>query len=330
MSELIKNWQNEQLDAGQPPEPPTRARQLTVEAADEGQRLDNYLARWLKGVPRSFIYRTVRSGEVRVNSGRVKPDYRVRAGDRVRVPPVRTATPAEPVLPTEAALRSVAESILHEDPRLIVVDKPAGMAVHGGSGVSWGLIEALRALRPDDRELELVHRLDRDTSGCLMVARRRSALRTLHALQREGRVEKRYQALLAGRWRKDSAEVDAPLRKNTLQGGERVVRVDADGKAAVTRFRVLRRFADSTLVEAVLVTGRTHQIRVHAAHLGTPILGDPKYGDAEANARYRALGLRRMFLHAAELRIRWSEGEAPQGVQAPLGSELRVLLEKLG
>jgi 23S rRNA pseudouridine955/2504/2580 synthase len=234
------------------------------------------------------------------------------------------------VSPAEGALRRVAASILHEDPRLIVVDKPAGMAVHGGSGVSWGLIEALRALRPDDRELELVHRLDRDTSGCLMVARRRSALRTLHALQREGRVEKRYQALLAGRWRKEGAEVNAPLRKNTLQGGERVVRVDADGKAAVTRFRVLRRFADSTLVEAVLVTGRTHQIRVHAAHLGTPILGDPKYGDAEANARYRALGLRRMFLHAAELRIGWPDGEAPQRVQAPLGEELKVLLETLG
>lgn len=330
MSKPIKDLRPESQDPAKQAAAPSRAQHWRVEEGDEGQRLDNYLVRRLKGVPRSFIYRTVRSGEVRVNSGRVKPDYRVQAGDLVRVPPVRTAAAAEPVTPGDSVLRRVASAIVYEDSKLIVVDKPAGIAVHGGSGVSWGLIEALRALRPDDRELELVHRLDRDTSGCLMVARRRSALRVLHALQRQGGVEKRYQALLAGRWQKGSAEVDAPLRKNTLQGGERVVRVDAAGKAAVTRFRVLRRFADSTLVEAVLVTGRTHQIRVHAAHLGTPILGDPKYGDADANARYRALGLRRMFLHAAELRIRWPEGDAPQRVHAPLDEDLSAVLERLG
>jgi 23S rRNA pseudouridine955/2504/2580 synthase len=328
MSKLIKDLRTGLREAAVPAV--AQVQQLRVEDADEGQRLDNYLARRLKGVPRSFIYRTVRSGEVRVNSGRVKPDYRVRAGDLVRVPPVRTGAPSEPPAPGDSALRRIADAIVYEDARLIVIDKPAGMAVHGGSGVSWGVIEALRALRPGEKELELVHRLDRDTSGCLMVARRRSALRTLHALQRDGGVEKRYQALLSGRWIKDSAEVDAPLRKNTLQGGERVVRVDAEGKAAVTRFRVLRRYADSTLVEAVLVTGRTHQIRVHAGHLGTPILGDAKYGDAEANARYRALGLRRMFLHAAELRIRWPDCEAAQRVQAPLDAELKALLERLG
>jgi 23S rRNA pseudouridine955/2504/2580 synthase len=328
MSKLIKDLRTGSPESCMPAAP--QVQQFRVEEADEGQRLDNYLARRLKGVPRSFIYRTVRSGEVRVNSGRVKPDYRVRVGDLVRVPPVRTGVRPESLAPGDSALRRVADAILYEDPRLIVIDKPAGMAVHGGSGVTWGVIEALRALRPGEKELELVHRLDRDTSGCLMVARRRSALRVLHALQREGGVEKRYQALLAGRWREDSAEVDAPLRKNTLQGGERVVRVDAEGKAALTRFRVLRRYADSTLVEAALVTGRTHQIRVHAAHLGTPILGDTKYGDAQANARCRALGLRRMFLHAAELRIRWPDGETPQRVQAPLGEDLTTVLERLG
>ncbi|MCU0971838.1 MAG: 23S rRNA pseudouridine(955/2504/2580) synthase RluC, partial [Gammaproteobacteria bacterium] len=297
--------------------------------ADAGQRIDNFLLRRLKGVPRSVIYRILRSGEVRVNSGRVAPAYRLEAGDVVRVPPVRVAAPRPAGTPEPGLARRLEAAVIHEDERLIVVDKPAGLAVHGGSGLSLGVIEALRALRPRERELELVHRLDRDTSGCLMLAKRRSALRLLHELQREGRIEKRYLALLAGRWDRDRADVDAPLRKNVLQGGERMVHVSAEGKAALTRFRVLSRFADSTLVEARLVTGRTHQIRVHAAHLGTPILGDAKYGDADANARYRALGLRRLFLHAVSLTVRWPGDEPALRVSAPLDPALQGILDRL-
>lgn len=308
---------------------PVRVEHWQAGEGDAGQRIDNFLLRRLKGVPRSVIYRILRKGEVRVNARRIGPEYRLEAGDRVRVPPVRTAAERPAPRPGAGLAAQLEAAILHEDERLLVVNKPAGLAVHGGSGVSYGVIEALRALRPGERELELVHRLDRDTSGCLMVAKRRSLLRLLHALQREGRIEKIYLALLAGRWRRGAARVDAPLRKNVMQGGERMVRVAADGKEAVTEFRVVQRFADSTLVEATLVTGRTHQIRVHAAHLGTPILGDAKYGDAEANRRCRERGLRRLFLHAAGLLIRWPGDEPPLAVAAALDPELQRFLDKL-
>jgi 23S rRNA pseudouridine955/2504/2580 synthase len=308
---------------------PGRVEHWEAEEGDAGQRIDNFLLRRLKGVPRSVIYRILRRGEVRVNARRIGPDYRLVAGDRVRVPPVRAAAERPAPQPGAGLAATLAASVLYEDDRLLVVNKPAGLAVHGGSGLSYGVIEALRALRPRDRELELVHRLDRDTSGCLMVAKRRSLLRLLHGLQREGRIEKTYLALLAGRWRRGAARVDAPLRKSVLQGGERMVRVAADGKEAVTEFRAIRRLADSTLVEATLVTGRTHQIRVHAAHQGTPILGDAKYGDAEANRRYRELGLRRLFLHAAALVVQLPGDEAPLRVRAPLAPELEQFLERL-
>ncbi len=308
---------------------PVRVEHWQAGEGDAGQRIDNFLLRRLKGVPRSVIYRILRKGEVRVNARRIGPEYRLEAGDRVRVPPLRTAAERPAPRPGAGLAAQLEAAILHEDERLLVVNKPAGLAVHGGSGVSYGVIEALRALRPGERELELVHRLDRDTSGCLMVAKRRSLLRLLHALQREGRIEKTYLALLAGRWRRGAARVDAPLRKNVMQGGERMVRVAADGKEAVTEFRAVRRFADSTLVEATLVTGRTHQIRVHAAHLGTPILGDAKYGDAEANRRYRERGLRRLFLHAAGLLIRWPGDEPPLAVAAALDPELQQFLDRL-
>ena len=296
---------------------------------DAGQRIDNFLLRRLKGVPRSVIYRILRRGEVRVNARRIGPEYRLVAGDRVRVPPVRTAAERPAPQPGAGLAGLLAGAVLYEDDRLLVVNKPAGLAVHGGSGLGYGVIEALRALRPRDTELELVHRLDRDTSGCLMVAKRRSLLRLLHGLQREGLIEKRYLALLAGRWRRGATRVDAPLRKSVLQGGERMVRVAADGKDAVTEFKAVQRYADSTLVEATLVTGRTHQIRVHAAHLGTPILGDAKYGDAEANSRYRQLGLRRLFLHAAALVIHWPGDEPPLRVEAPLDPALARFLRQL-
>jgi 23S rRNA pseudouridine955/2504/2580 synthase len=303
-------------------------RLVEVDALGDGQRVDNFLLRELKGVPRTLIYRLLRTGEVRVNKGRAKPAQRLSAGDLVRIPPVRTAV-REPGEVPRAQIEKLEKTIVYEDKLMLVVGKPSGLAVHGGSGVSFGVIEAMRAARPQAKELELVHRLDRDTSGCLMLAKRRSALRRLQELQRENRVEKRYLALVAGKSRRDRLTVDAPLRKNLLQGGERVVRVDPAGKPSRTRFRVLERFADSMLVEATLDTGRTHQIRVHAAHLGHPLLGDDKYGDAELNQRYKALGLRRLFLHAWQLVIPWGEPERPLKVEAPLPEELEAVLRRL-
>ncbi|MGD2082570.1 MAG: RluA family pseudouridine synthase [Chromatiales bacterium] len=307
----------------------SRVRTVQIDAGDEGQRIDNYLVRVLKGVPRSRIYRILRKGEVRVNRGRVAASYRLRRGDSVRLPPVRVAERPAPGRPGDTVLRALSRAVVYEDARLLVLDKPAGLAVHGGSGVAFGVIEGLRALRPEEPGLELVHRLDRDTSGCLVIARRRSALRTLHQLFREGRVDKRYLALLAGRWERDRAEVDLALRKNTLRSGERVVRPDAQGKPALTRFRVLRRLARATLVEAKLETGRTHQIRVHAAALGTPILGDDKYGEIRANRAAREAGLKRLFLHAASLRLRWPGDEQDLAVEAPLSNELQAFIEEI-
>ncbi len=303
-------------------------RLILVDALGDGQRVDNFLLRELKGVPRTLVYRLLRTGEVRVNKGRAKPGQRLAPGDTVRVPPLRTAQREPGEVPT-GQIQSIRKSIIYEDKQLLVVDKPSGMAVHGGSGVSFGVIEAMRAARPAARELELVHRLDRETSGCLMLALRRSALRRLQAIQRENRVEKRYLALVGGKNPRDRFTVDVPLRKNLLQGGERVVRVDASGKASRTRFEVLERFADCMLVEAALETGRTHQIRVHAAHLGLPLLGDEKYGDPQLNRRYRELGLRRLFLHAWRLVIPWGEPERPLTIEAPLPAELAAVLQRL-
>jgi len=305
-----------------------KVRYLTVTEGGEGQRVDNFLIHQLKGVPRSWIYRVLRRGEVRVNKGRVRPTTRLHAGDEVRIPPLRLGEPSETRAPGAGLQQRIAEAILHEDRDLLVVNKPSGIAVHGGSGVSHGVIEILRALRPDAPYLELAHRLDRDTSGLLLVARRRSALQQLQKLQLAGRVEKRYLALVAGRWRGERRTVDAPLRKNTLRSGERVVRVDPRGKAAVTHYRVLRRLADAMLVEARLETGRTHQIRVHAAHLGTPILGDPKYGDEAANRAWRERGLDRLFLHAWRLSFPWEGRPGGYRLEAPLPDELQRLLDE--
>jgi len=304
-------------------------RYLTVDERGAGQRIDNFLLRELKGAPRALVYRLLRRGEVRVNKGRAKAGHRLVLGDVVRIPPVRLEQRSGVGRPPARQVRAIEEAVCHEDRHLLVLDKPAGVAVHGGSGLSFGVIELLRAARPGEKGLELAHRLDRDTSGLLLVARRRAALRTLHRLQREGRVEKRYLALLHGRWRRDHVVVRAPLRKNLLRGGERVVVVASDGKPAHTEFRVVRRFREATLVEARLHTGRTHQIRVHAAHVGTPILGDAKYGDAAANRRFRTLGLRRLFLHAAGLRFPWPDREADYRFHAPLPEALSELLERL-
>lgn len=306
-----------------------KVRRLTVAEDDAGQRLDNFLFRQLKGVPKGHVYRLLRTGQVRINRGRVKPDYRLQAGDELRLPPVRQADPALPGTPRDWQRQALQDGIIFEDAALLILDKPAGMAVHGGSGQSLGVIEALRALRPEQAVLELVHRLDRETSGCLVIAKKRSALRALHAAIREGRIEKRYLALLAGRWQGGERVVDAALEKNQLQGGERMVRVVVAGKAAESRFRPLSRFSQATLVEVTIPTGRTHQIRVHAAHIGHPVAGDDKYGEREANKRFRALGLKRMFLHAHALSFAHPVSGEPVAASAPLDAGLRGVLDRL-
>lgn len=299
-----------------------------VSPDEAGQRLDNYLLARLKGVPRSHVYRLIRSGQVRVNSGRTNPRYRLRSGDEVRVPPVRVgAASAKP--PDSAGLGWLEQRIVYEDDRLLVVDKPAGLAVHGGSGVDLGCIEGLRSLRPAVKSLELVHRLDRATSGCLLVAKKRSTLRSLHELLRLGRVEKRYLALLAGSWQR-GALVDTPLSIGHDAGGARV-RASEDGKPALTEFRLLEAYGrTASFVEVRIHTGRTHQIRVHAAHVGHPVAGDERYGDREFNALARERGLTRMFLHAHAIAFEWPDSGVTFSVSVPLPDELSRVLETLG
>jgi len=304
-------------------------RMLEVGTEDAGQRIDNYLMRHLKGAPRSLIYRILRRGEVRVNKGRIKPEYRIQAGDLVRVPPVRTAAPT-PSNVGEGAGDRLEQRILYEDERLLIIDKPAGMAVHGGSGLSYGVIEALRAARPEAHFLELVHRLDRETSGCLLIAKKRSELRMLHELLRERDFEKRYLALVQGRWNLGDKRINAPFLKNQLRGGERFVTVDPEGKAADSRFRPLEIFNEASLVEVELGSGRTHQIRVHATHVGHPLAGDEKYGDEAFNRRMRDLGLGRLFLHAHSIGFRDPASGREVHASAPLPDELRAVLDKLG
>jgi 23S rRNA pseudouridine955/2504/2580 synthase len=309
--------------------PPAGAYQLVVDTHADGQRIDNFLFTRLKGVPKSRIYRILRTGEVRVNRGRIRQDYRLKEGDVVRVPPLRRAEEQAAPRPDTRALEVLRARVLFEDRSLLVLDKPAGLAVHGGSGLSYGVIEALRALRPEAPFLELVHRLDRETSGCLVVAKRRPALRALHALLREGEVTKTYLALVRGDL-VSPIEVRASLRKNVLQSGERVVRASEEGKAALTRIEPLARAGTVTLVRATPQTGRTHQIRVHAAEAGHPIAGDAKYGDPELDRTLRPMGLRRLFLHAQSLRFAHPEGGEPVEVVAPLPAELRTVLTALG
>jgi 23S rRNA pseudouridine955/2504/2580 synthase len=306
----------------------TPVRHLEVTSGEAGQRLDNFVQRRLGDVPRSRVYRVIRKGEVRVNGRRAGPETRLKAQDMVRLPPVRVLPSAEPGRPTPDLLMRIRAAVIHEDRRLLVLDKPAGVAVHGGSGVSSGVIEALRALRPEE-SLELVHRLDRDTSGCLLVARDAATLRSLHALLRTEGFEKRYLALLRGRWELGDKRIDVPLRTDTRVGGERTVRADAAGKPSTSHFRPVQFFGRAaTLVEVHLATGRTHQIRVHAAHAGHPVAGDAKYGDAAFNRELRAFGLTRMFLHASSVSFTWPQGGV-FSVNAPLPPELAAVLEKL-
>lgn len=304
-------------------------RLVTVTEAYAGQRLDNFLITELKGAPRTLVYRIVRTGEVRVNKGRVKPDYRVQTGDVIRVPPLRVSEVKALPKPSGGLQKLLAGRIVHDDDQLIVVNKPAGLAVHGGSGVAIGLIEALRALRPElGDSLELVHRLDRDTSGLIMVTGHRALLRALHGQLRDGRIDKRYVALLSGRLSGSQHRVEAPLLKVERPTGEAVVRVSREGKTAITLFTVLERFKDATLVEAHLLTGRTHQIRVHAQHLGHPLVGDDKYGRDADNARFKAMGLSRLFLHARALRLTLPSGKK-LALQAALDDDFEQGLEIL-
>lgn len=308
----------------------TGVQMLEVSPELAGQRIDNFLRTQLKGVPKTLIYRILRKGEVRVNKGRIKPEYKLQAGDVVRVPPLRLAERDEPVPLAQGLLERLEAAIVYEDKALIVLNKPAGIAVHGGSGLSFGVIEALRQLRPDAKELELVHRLDRDTSGLLMIAKKRSMLRHLHQALRGDGVDKRYMALVRGRWETGTKQVNAPLLKNTLRSGERMVEVTDEGKEALTLFRVLRRFGDfATLVEARPITGRTHQIRVHARHAGHAIAGDNKYGDEEFSGVIRELGGKRLFLHACALRVPLPEG-GELSLEAPVDELWSRTLERLG
>ena len=309
-------------------------RQIEVDSESAGTRLDQFLTRLLPGVPRSRVFRIVRKGEVRVNGKRAGPEQRLQERDIVRVPPIRieeAPAPGEPARVSSRARETIEASIISEDDRLIVLDKPAGVAVHGGSGLSFGVIEALRAMRPNE-ELELVHRLDRETSGCLLIARRRSALRTLHELMREGLVEKRYLTLVKGHWNLGHTKIDAPLRTDIRVGGERTVKVNSSGKEAISEFKPVQWFGNqATLLEVSLHTGRTHQIRVHAAHAGHPVAGDEKYGDEAFNDAMKALGLHRMFLHSHSVSFEWPQG-AHGGLfsaSAPLPPELSALLDAL-
>lgn len=308
-----------------------KVRFYTVSEEQAGQRIDNYLVKTLKGVPKSMIYRLLRKGEIRVNKKRTKPEYKLLTDDSIRVAPIKMDDKPQAVISTKLnVVANLEHQILYEDDVLLVLNKPSGMAVHGGSGLSFGVIEALRALRPQAKMMELVHRLDRDTSGCLVIAKRRSALRALHQQLRDKQVQKFYQALVKGHWPTKLTKVTDGLRKNELKSGERVVLVDnIDGKASETRYKVLQHYQGATLVRAFPVTGRTHQIRVHCQVQEHAIACDDKYGDNEFDQQMRALGLNRLFLHAASISFLHPQTEQRLTIEAPLDDKLTQVLAKL-
>ena len=303
---------------------------VTVDEDNDDQRVDNFLMSRLRGVPRSIIYRIVRKGEVRVNKGRVKPDTRLRAGDTVRIPPIVRKEKPEQVKPGSRVQGVMEAAVIFENEQMLVVNKPSGIAVHGGSGLSFGLIEVLRSARPDSRFLELVHRLDRDTSGLVMIAKKRSALRYLQDELRQKRVRKFYHALVAGSWPEGVGRVDEPLLRYEMPNGERRVRVDKAGKESLTTFRCLERFQGYTLVEASPVTGRTHQIRVHSAWAGHPIAGDDKYMDEVSMKAFRSIGGQRLMLHARALEFRLPGSDEPMRLEAPYDEAFERVLRTLG
>jgi 23S rRNA pseudouridine955/2504/2580 synthase len=301
----------------------------TITEQEAGQRIDNFLMRHFKSVPRSRVYRLLRKGEVRVNKKRVDAEYRMAAGDEVRLPPVRIDDSAEPGRPSSSLQELIEKSVIFQDKHLLVINKPPGVAVHGGSGMSFGVIEALRASRPRET-LELVHRLDRDTSGCLCVARDRATLVALHALIRDSGMHKTYLGLVSGSWQLGTKRIDAPLATDGRSHGERHVRVAAAGKNSVSVFKPVQFFASAaTLMEVDIPTGRTHQIRVHAAFAGHPLLGDDKYGDRDRNAEFKRLGLKRIFLHAQSVAFDWPGSGVPFHASAPLPDDLAAVLDAI-
>jgi 23S rRNA pseudouridine955/2504/2580 synthase len=301
----------------------------TITEQEAGQRIDNFLMRHFKTVPRSRVYRLLRKGEVRVNRKRVDAEYRIALGDEVRLPPVRIDSSDEPGRPSSSLQNLIERAVIYQDKHLLVIDKPAGVAVHGGSGMSFGIIEALRASRPRET-LELVHRLDRDTSGCLGIARDRATLVALHALIRNSGMHKTYLALVSGSWQLGTKRIDAPLATDSRQHGERHVRVASAGKESVSVFKPVQFFGSlATLMEVDIPTGRTHQIRVHAAFAGHPLLGDDKYGDRERNAELKRHGLKRIFLHAQSIAFDWPGSGVPFHASAPLPPELAAVLDAI-
>ena len=302
----------------------------TISEQEAGQRIDNFLMRHFSRVPRSRVYRLLRKGEVRVNRKRVDAEYRIAAGDEVRLPPVHIDRTEEPGRPSTRLQELIERAVIFQDKHLLVIDKPAGVAVHGGSGMSFGVIEALRASRPRE-SLELVHRLDRDTSGCLLVARDRATLVALHALIRDGGMHKTYLALVAGDWQLGTKRIDAPLATDERRQGERHVRVAAAGKESVSVFKPVQFFGKlATLMQVDIPTGRTHQIRVHAAYAEHPLLGDDKYGDRERNAELKGAGLKRIFLHAQSIAFDWPGSGVPFHASAHLPADLAAVLDVIG
>ncbi|MBD3820985.1 MAG: 23S rRNA pseudouridine(955/2504/2580) synthase RluC [Thiotrichales bacterium] len=303
---------------------------ITATSEDAGQRIDNFLMRQYRDVPKTLIYRIIRKGEVRVNKGRVKQTTRIQEGDLIRIPPIKTAEKMEVKIPA-AQLERIEQSILYEDADLMVINKPSGVAVHGGSGVQFGLIEVVRELRPLAKRVELVHRLDRETSGCILLAKKASILKALHEQIREDKMVKEYLALLSSHWPKGKQKIDLPLLKNTLQSGERMVVVDPLGKPSISYFKVEQHFKEVDLVSVRLKTGRTHQIRVHAQSQGCPIVGDDKYGDKQVNKNFSKLGMKRLALHAQFLSFRHpgKEDESLMKVEAPLHQDFQAIIEYL-
>ncbi|HEY5734234.1 MAG TPA: RluA family pseudouridine synthase [Gammaproteobacteria bacterium] len=317
-----------------PQQPSSQVRFVTASENDAGQRIDNFLMRHFKGVPKSHIYRILRKGEVRVNKKRIKPTYKLVSGDEVRLPPVRISAPRDR-RPPDGAISSLAQRIVYDDNRLIVLNKPAGLAVHAGSGIDFGVIDIMQRLEKHDSELYLVHRLDRDTSGCLLLARDRDALRSLQASMQENRIEKVYLALVKGQWEQQDHRVEMPLRRNKIRGGERLVQIDDDGKQSVSEFRTIRQYTSTpdaggcSLMKIRLITGRTHQIRVQASESSHPVAGDRRYGDEQFNRKMKDYGLKRMFLHAASLSFPHPDNDKEFKIEPPLDDDLQQVLDNL-
>lgn len=300
---------------------------IEISAAQLGQRLDNFLFKQLGNVPRTRVYRIIRKGEVRVNKKRCKPEYKLQIGDQVRIPPLQLLPDRDPdPRPPPRLLRQLEQSILYENPHLLILDKPAGLAVHSGSGVRYGIIDAMRLLRPDE-EIELVHRLDRDTSGCLLLARNRQSLLALQSMLMDKTLGKHYCAVVKGNWPRDVVEINLPLKKYHLPNGERRMRVDSDGKPALSRVQLLQSGAHFSVIRVELVSGRTHQIRVHCQAQGHEIAGDDKYGDTEFNRSMRRRGVRRLMLHAASLELPHSDYTPEIVINAPLPAEFQLLMD---